>query len=72
MTPTNKSTEGKCRDPDLVGAEAAMCRAARRARERAARVGRGIMVWIDGRVVEEYSEATITNSVKISGDRHEP
>jgi len=72
MTPTNNSTEGNCRDPDLVGAEAAICRAARRARESAARVGLGTMVSINGRVVEEYSEATITNSVKISGDRHEP
>ena len=41
------------RDPDLEAAERAMKRAAHKARERAKQVGAGVVVWKDGRVVEE-------------------
>ena len=40
MSPSRRTAPEPPRDPDLVGAEAAMRRAARRARERAARAGR--------------------------------
>ena len=40
MSPSRRTAPEPPRDPDLVGAEAAMRRAARRARERAARTGR--------------------------------
>ncbi len=55
MSPKNTdSGEGvKKRDPDLVAAEIAMKRAAAKARQRAKQVGTGVVVWKDGRVVEE-------------------
>ena len=43
----------KKRDPDLAAAEIAMKREAAKARQRATQVGAGIVVWKDGRVVEE-------------------
>ena len=39
------------RDPDLVGAEAAILRAAKRARLRAAANGTPVAIWQDGEVV---------------------
>jgi hypothetical protein len=47
--PTRKTT-----DPDMIGAEAALRRAARRARLVARQTGTPIVIWRDGRVVEEY------------------
>ena len=41
------------RDPDMIGAEQAMRRAADNARQQARQFGRGIMIWRDGKVVEE-------------------
>ncbi len=72
MTPTDDTTGDNYRDPDLVGAEAAMWRAAQRARDRAARVGRGVMVWIDGQVVEACRVAVISHLVNTAGDCHAP
>ena len=46
------------RDPDLAAAENAMKRAALRARQRAKQVGTGVVVWKDGRVVEERQSAS--------------
>lgn len=40
------------RDPDLVKAEAAMKRAAKKARQRAKQVGSGVMVIKNGLIVE--------------------
>jgi hypothetical protein len=42
------------RDPDFAAAEIAMKRAAAKARQRAAQVGTGIVVWKDGRVVRDW------------------
>jgi hypothetical protein len=47
--PTTKTT-----DPDMLGAETALRRAARRARQVARQTGTPIVIWRDGRVVEEY------------------
>lgn len=53
---TDTGNEPRKRDPDMVGAEAAMKRAAAKARERAWRAGSGVAVWKDGAVVIEYPE----------------
>ena len=47
------SKKGKKRDPDLAAAEIAMKRAAAKARQKAYQVGAGVVVWKDGRVVEQ-------------------
>lgn len=49
----NSNKKQKQRDPDLVAAEIAMKRAAQRARERAKRIGAGVIVLKDDRIVEE-------------------
>ncbi|HPY90569.1 MAG TPA: hypothetical protein PLE92_07845 [Lentisphaeria bacterium] len=41
------------RDPDIAAAEIALRRAAAKAREKAKQASSGIMVWKDGKVVEE-------------------
>jgi hypothetical protein len=50
LEPSQKQTK---RDPDLVGAEIAMKRAAINARQRAKQVGAGVAVLKDGNIVEE-------------------
>lgn len=50
---TEPSKETNQRDPDFAAAEIALQRAARKARERAERVGTGVPVWKDGRIVED-------------------
>jgi hypothetical protein len=50
------SDKGKKRDPDFIKAEAAMQRAAQRAREKARRSGSGVVVVKDGEIVKEHSE----------------
>ena len=49
----DSGNEQKKRDPDLVAAEIAMKRAAVKARQKARQVGAGVVVWKDGRVVED-------------------
>ncbi|WP_350131182.1 hypothetical protein [Nitrosomonas sp.] len=49
----NSNKKQKQRDPDLAAAEIAMKRVAERARERAKRIGAGVMVLKDDRIVEE-------------------
>ena len=49
--PDDPKTVQRVRDPDLVGAEAAILRAARRARLRAAANRTPIAIWEDGKVV---------------------
>jgi hypothetical protein len=44
------------RDPDIVNAEVALRRAARKARERAKRAGLKIPVYRDGQIVEEWPD----------------
>jgi LDH2 family malate/lactate/ureidoglycolate dehydrogenase len=57
---TNQSRDNlkdvKKRDPDLIGAEAAMKRAARKARERARQAGIGVVVMKNGKIVEERQD----------------
>ncbi len=49
----NKKKE---RDPDFVNAEIALQRAARKARQRALQAGVGVIVFQDGRIIEERPE----------------
>lgn len=51
--PMDSSKKQTKRDPDLVAAEIAMKRAAAKARQKAKQVGAGVVVWKDGRIVEE-------------------
>lgn len=51
--PVESNQEKTKRDPDLVSAEVAMIRAAKKARQKARQVGAGVMVWKNGQVVEE-------------------
>ncbi len=46
----------KERDPDLVNAETALKRAAKRAREQAQKAGIGVIVLRNGRIVEDLDE----------------
>ncbi|OKY76478.1 MAG: hypothetical protein BM485_04405 [Desulfobulbaceae bacterium DB1] len=46
--------EGK-RDPDFINTEIAMKRAAQKAREKARRVGSGVAVLKEGKIVEEQN-----------------
>lgn len=50
-TPDDPKILRRARDPDLVGAEAAILRAAKRARLRAAANGTPVAIWRDGEVV---------------------
>lgn len=52
----NNNDGNKTRDPDLIFAEAAMKRAARKARERARQVGTGVVILKDGHIVHERLE----------------
>ena len=52
----DSNNDQKKRDPDLVNAEIAMKRAALKARQRAAQAGIGVMVYRDGRIVEEQPD----------------
>jgi len=56
----------KERDPDFINAEIALKRAARKARQRAAQAGVGVIVVQDGRIIEEQPDRPICeNSEKI-------
>ncbi len=46
--------ESKATDPDLVGAETALRRAARRARDTARSTRTPLVIWRDGKVVKEH------------------
>jgi len=58
-TTHDKVQPKKKRDIDMINAEAALQRAARRARERAWSAGIGVVYLKDGRIVEEMSDGTI-------------
>ncbi len=49
--------ESKATDPDMVGAETALRRAALRAREIARSTGTPLVIWRDGKLVKEYLDA---------------
>ena len=59
--PVDSSQKQKRRDPDLVAAEIAMKRAAHKAREKARKVGAGVVVMKDGQIVEERQDSSFQN-----------
>ena len=58
--PPNAARE---RDPDIAGAEAALIRAGKRARDRARQAGVPVVVVRDGKIVEEWPEDEESSSV---------
>ena len=52
------------RDPDLVGAEIALRRAAERVRQRAAEIGNTVVVVRDGKVVWEKADGTFDDELE--------
>ena len=57
MPESQKSKKTKrLNDPDMRGAEIAIQRAAKRARERARRFGHGIIIYENGKIVEKLPE----------------
>ena len=55
----NRELEGETRDPDFVGAEAAIQRAARVARRKAMDTLGSVVVFKDGRVVWQKEDGTL-------------
>ena len=54
MKNENSQGHAPARDPDLVGSEAALRRAAQRAREQARRSAGYVVVYRDGKIVEDW------------------
>ena len=57
MNEVGKKKPRRLDDPDFRNAEIAMLRAAKRARERAKRFGHGVMIYENGKIIEERLEA---------------
>ncbi len=57
MNETARKKPRRLDDPDFRNAEIAMLRAAKRARERAKRFGHGVMIYENGKIIEERVEA---------------
>ena len=53
MSSQNQKSNPKPRDPDFAGAEAALRRAAERARRRAAETTGTVVIYRDGKIVQE-------------------
>ena len=62
----DQGTTQKQRDPDLVGAEIALRRAAERVRQRAAEIGSTVVVVRDGKVVWEKVDGTSRDEIEDS------
>ena len=63
MSSQNQKPTKKPRDPDLVGAEIALRRAAERVRRRAAETGSAVVVFRDGKVVWEKADGTFDDEI---------
>ena len=64
MSSQNQKSTKKSRDPDLVGAEIALRRAAERVRQRAAETGSTVVVVRDGKVVWEKVDGTSRDEIE--------
>ncbi|MDE2741283.1 MAG: hypothetical protein OXI58_06830 [Gemmatimonadota bacterium] len=64
MSSQNQKSTKKSRDPDLVGAEIALRRAAERVRQRAAETGSTVVVVRDGKVVWEKVNGTSCDEIE--------
>ena len=58
---TQQNPVDRTRDPDIVGAEAALRRAAVRARQRAFEKVGAVVVVIDGKLMWEWADGTFTD-----------
>ena len=56
MNETVDKKEHRLDDPDFRNAEKALLRAAKKARERAKRFGHGVIIYENGKIIEEQSE----------------
>ena len=63
MSSQNQKPTKKPRDPDLVGADIALRRAAERVRRRAAETGSSVVVFRDGKVVWEKADGTYGDEI---------
>lgn len=63
MSSQNQKSTKKSRDPDLVGAEIALRRAAERVRRRAAETDSTVVVVRDGEVVWEKVDGTSSDEI---------
>ena len=67
MSLSNEETAAQVkrpRDPDMIGAEAAMHRAAKKARQRAFETIGALAVWKDGKMVWEKPDGTYTDELE--------
>ena len=64
MSSQNQKSTKKSRDPDLVGAEIALRRAAERVRQRAAETGSTVVVVKDGKIVWEKVDGTSRDEIE--------
>lgn len=64
MSSQNQKSTKKSRDPDLVGAEIALRRAAERVRRRAAETDSTVVVVRDGEVVWEKVDGTSRDEIE--------
>ena len=63
MSSQDRKSTKKPRDPDFVGAEIALRRAAERVRQRAAETGSAVVVFRDGKVVWEKADGTYSDEI---------
>ena len=61
MSSQNQKSTKKPRDPDLVGAEVVLRRAAERVHRQAAETGSSVVVVRDGKVVWEKADGTFSD-----------
>ncbi len=64
---TRRESNAADPDPDLVGAEAALRRAARRAREIARATHTQLVTWQDGKVKKEYVDSVAEDAPDYGG-----
>ncbi len=67
MTSQNDQGQARAkrpRDPDMIGAEAAMHRAAQKARRKSFEAGLPVAVFKDGKVVWEWADGTYTDELE--------
>ncbi len=58
----HSSSTVRQRDPDFVKAEVAIKRASLKARERAGKLGLGVVIMKEGQIVEEYADEALQSA----------
>ncbi len=66
---TQRESNATDPDPDLIGAEAALRRAARRAREIARSTRTPLVLWQDGKIKKEYVDFVMEEDPDYGGTR---